>query len=218
MPINIFEAAPKRAGQFSDDVVGRFRIGDVINDKPRSLSEFRVTTGDPDLADKLYDLLGGDAPKSRETDQEDNLDLYTASNSVDVIFEGPKAIRSQLALRAQGGKPIYISDGLTIDYPPEREGEADPDASLPLDKRKQRSKDGIGPKPEVDLYFRLADEPDWGVFRLRSGSWVLAQDLARDEIAEQLAASDGPRNATISLERVTTNAGFTFSKLNVVLK
>ena len=46
-----------------NDVVGRFRSGHQINKRPAALSEWRVTTGDPEVAEKIHDILGGDAPQ-----------------------------------------------------------------------------------------------------------------------------------------------------------
>ena len=58
MPLNrIFETAPKHFG--ADDIVGNLRSGMQIDNKPVALQEWRVTTGDPDVANAIADLYGG---------------------------------------------------------------------------------------------------------------------------------------------------------------
>jgi len=188
---------PKPRQSFKDDIVGRFRSGHQISGRPASLSEWRVTTGDPDVAAKVHDLLGGDEPQKWATQKEDNLEVFTASKEVEIILEGPKALRQRMQLWSRSNKLVIDSDGETL-----ADGAPDPDAELSFAERKKKYDDGVGPGPSITVYFRLADEPDLGIFMFQTGSWSLARELAGNDIAGQLEAIGGKATATLRLEEV----------------
>jgi len=192
------ETQPKPRQSFSDDVVGRFRSGYQLNNRPAALSDWRITTGDPDVAKEIHDLFGGDAPQEWEAKGEDNLEVFTATDAVDVILEGPKGLRQKMILWGRNGKVIQSGDGLTLD-----DGSPDPDAELTFQERKKKGQDGIGPVPQIEVYFRLAANPDLGIFKFQTGSWSLAQDLAAYDVEGALAEIDGPTKATLKLEEVS---------------
>lgn len=202
MGLRIFEtdpdAAPKQ--RFSDDLVGRFRSGYQINGRPASLSDWRVTTGDPEVASAVQSILGGDEPQEWEAQGEDNIELFTSSNSVDVILDGPNAIRSEMVLWGRQGA-IRRCDGV------EQKGD---DAGKPCEcpatfaDRKDAAKSGKGCEPSITVYFALKDDPELGRFSFRSGSWSLARDIGLAEA--DLAKIDGPAYATLSLEVVEYEA------------
>ncbi|MFF3140413.1 hypothetical protein ACFVRU_01440 [Streptomyces sp. NPDC057927] len=77
------DAAPKERSNYSDDIVGRFRSGRLIKlgtkETPEALNEWRVTTGDPTVADKIAELMGGE-PEEWETDKEDNLQIRVGAD------------------------------------------------------------------------------------------------------------------------------------------
>lgn len=208
--------APKKksdGGGFADDQVGRFRSGYVDKsgkrDRPVGLKEFRVTTGDPEVADRIAELLG--APKGAaewETQGEDNLELFTESASVDILLEKATDLRQSMVMRTLKGV-AYVSDGATISYPPERKGEADPQAGDSFKARKAASKNGTGADPQIELYFRLAEDPDLGIFKFQSGAWSMVSDLSYNETEEEIgeffadAAPGDKLKATLSLEEVS---------------
>lgn len=192
------EAQPKPRQRFADDVVGRFRSGHQLGGQPASLDEWRVTTGDPEVADKVYELLGGDAPQSWETKGEDNLEVFTAVPEVEIILADPKALRQRMVLWSRQGKLVIDSDGETY-----ADGTPDPDAELTFAERKKKGQDGLGPAPQIEVYFRLAAEPDLGIFKYQTSSWSLASDLVRNQTEEELAEIDGPTLATIGIEEVS---------------
>ncbi|WWV91876.1 hypothetical protein GMYAFLOJ_CDS0046 [Microbacterium phage phiMiGM15] len=196
------ETQPKPRERFADDVVGRFRSGHTINDRPASLNEWRVTTGDPDVAKVIHDLLGGDDPQEWAAKGEDNIEVFTASNEVAIIVENAKALRQRMVLWGRSGKPIYVSDGANIlDDQGNPTEEADPDAELSFAERKAKKETGA--IPDIELYFRLADEPDLGIFKFKTGSWGFASDLAYNGVVEALEAAEGPTKATLTLENVS---------------
>jgi hypothetical protein len=198
----------RKGGGFQDDVVGRFRSGHTLSGRPVALSEWRITTGDPEVADKVHEILGGDAPQEWEAKGEDNLEVFSASTEVEIILADEKALRQAMVLWSRAGKLVQRGDGQTIDYPDERKGEADPDASLSFQERKAKARDGIGAEPQIELYFRLAEEPDLGIFKFQTGSWSLASDLAYNdtegELADAAEQSDGRGvRAKLALEEVS---------------
>lgn len=211
MALKIFggaDGAPEKK-KFADDVVGRFRSGYVANKRPVALQEWRVTTGDPDVADKISDLLGGEAPKEWDASGEDNIEVFSASGDVEVILDGSNALRQAMILWGRNGKIIRKSDGETIVYPDDLKGTPDPQAGQTLAERKAEAKAGTGAEPQIEVYFRLAEDPDLGIFKFQSGSWSLASDLGyhgtEDEIAE-IAESGSKIRASLSLEEVSFTA------------
>jgi len=232
MGLNIWggQDAPKaEKSGYADDVVGRFRGGHAINDRPVALQEWRITTGDPEVADKVHDLLGGDAPQEWDAKGEDNLEVFTASAEVEIIIEKADALRQRMVLWGRNGKLIQAGDGQTLDYPEDKKGQPDPDATLSFQERKQKGRDGTGPEPSIELTFRLAEEPDLGLFRYQTGSWSLVSDLAytgfEDALADAIGDSPvGKAKAVLGLEEVSfvakngPRAGQTVNYTKPVLK
>jgi hypothetical protein len=169
-----------------DDVVGRFRSGHQISGRPAALTEWRITTGDPEVASEVYDLLGGDAPQEWEARAEDNIEVFTASKEVEIILAGPKALRQRMVLWSRAGKLISDSDGETL-------SDGDVEAHVTSN----------GPAPQIEICFRLAARPDLGVFVFQTGSWSLAQQLATDQIEAKIAGARAPVAARLSLELVS---------------
>lgn len=211
MALKIFggeNGEPQKKKSFSDDIVGRFRSGYVENKRPVALSQWRVTTGDPAVADKVADLLGGDEPQNWDSSGEDNLEVFGKEKSVEIILDGTKALRQAMVLYGRKGI-IYVSDGETITYPDERKGETDPQAGEDLPTRKAKAKEGTGSEPRIELYFRLASDPDMGIFKFQTGSWSFVSDLAFHDIEgkiEDAAAVNGKVAATLTLEEVSFTA------------
>jgi hypothetical protein len=191
-------AASESASLISPDIVGRFRYGYQINGRPAALGEWRITTGDPDVAAEIHDLLGGDAPQEWEAKGEDNLEIFTATKEVEILLDGPSSLRQQMILWGRNGKVIQRGDGETLE-----DGSPDPDAELTFAERKKKGQDGIGPVPQIEVYFRLADNPDLGIFKFQTGSWSLASDIVREDTEKKLADVGGKARATIGLEEVS---------------
>jgi len=142
--------------------VGRFRSGHQIDGTPASLDEWRVTTGDPDVAAAIYAELGGDAPAEWEAKGEDNLEVFTASKSVDILLESESAIRQRLVLwKRHSSRQTNTKDG-EFNYT------------------------ATGPTPDVEIYFRLASQPDLGIFKFQTSSWSFVADLNLAETEERL--------------------------------
>jgi hypothetical protein len=190
------EAAPKKRTKLAD-VVGRFRSGYQAGNRPVALSEWRVTTGDPELASELQELLGGPDPEEWETKSEDNLQVFTTTSKLHIVIDSPKALRQRMVLWGRAGA-IRVCDGV------EQSGEGAEGKACECPKglqdRKDAAKKGSGCQPEITLYFHLVDLPDAGRFRFTSGSWQLVRDLG--DVEDALNAAGGPVFATLELEVV----------------
>lgn len=214
MGIRIFDvdpdARPKK--RFSEDIVGRFRSGAQVNNRPLALTEWRVTTGDPEVADKILDMLGGQEPQEWPTSGEDNLEVYTEAKAVEVILDGPDALKTGMALWGRNGL-IHACDGET-----QTDGSACTMAGKTVAERKEAAKAGYGCAPNIAVYFKLAADPDLGKFRFTSSSWSLAAEVYEAE--EALERIGGPALATLTLELVeyTTKAGRAVSYTKPVIK
>lgn len=199
--LRIFETDPESApkpprSKFADDLVGRFRSGYQINGRPATLEAWRVTTGDPDVAETVVEILGGEDAQEWAAKGEDVLEVFTTAESVDVILDGPNAIRAEMVLWGANG-PIRKCNGV------EQLGDdAGEDCVCPgaFADRKSYADKGKGCKPSITVYFRLAAAPDLGVFKFTSGSWSLAKDIGPAE--EKLEAIDGKARARLTLEVV----------------
>lgn len=204
--LRIFDTDPnaKPKPRAVSDTVGRFHSGMMNGRKPVSLAEWRVTTGDPDVAAKVAELYGGE-PEEWETESERNLQVLTERASVKIIIDGPDAIASDLRLYGAPGTLIHHCDGVEYLSP---EGDAGTPCGCPelLADRKAHAKSGRGPKPATRITFRLAAAPELGKFMLSSGSWDLVRVLHEYENAIQDVNEDHDGAAalvTLALENVS---------------
>jgi hypothetical protein len=199
--MRIFETDPeaKPKPRLVSDIVGRFRSGRVEGRTPVALEEWRVTTGDPEVAAEVFRLLGGESPREWDTQGEDNLEILTAADTVRIIVDGVHAVESDLKLWGMGGAIIHHCDGMEF-LDDDRKGQPCGCPDLLAD-RKADAKAGRGPKPDTRITFRLAAAPDLGKFRLSSGSWDLVRVL--HEYINSLEDVDGPALCTLKLETVS---------------
>lgn len=221
--------AKPRERTFSNDYVGRFRSGRLVGKQPESLNEWRVTTGDPVVAAKIAELFGGE-PAGWETEKEDSTEILTDAASVNIIIENSDALDASMKLFGMSGL-VHHCDGVKYLSPDEDKGES---CGCPesFQDRKDKAKSGRGPKPSVDLTFKLADAPELGLFRFNSGSWELVKVLHNviadiDKTGGREYADDdtvtekgGPVRATLSIENVsyTTKGGRDVSYNKPVVK
>jgi hypothetical protein len=195
----IYETDPgsKPKARFANDYVGRFRSGMTQNNRPVSLPEWRVTTGDPDTAEAIAELMGG-RPEEWDTTGEDAMQVLTDRDSVEIVIDGSKAIRSRMILWGRQG-PIHECDGVDFLSPEEDKGKPCGCPPLLVD-RKAAAKSGRGPAPSVEVTFRLAEDTELGKFRFVSSSWELVKVL--HEVEDALDRVGGPALCKLSLELV----------------
>ncbi|MGI5404158.1 hypothetical protein ACQEVG_32850 [Streptomyces sp. CA-135486] len=204
-----------RERQFSEDFVGRFRSGRLVGKQPEALNEWRVTSGDPVVADKIAELFGG-AAEEWDTDKEDNLEVLTDAASVEIIIESSDKIDASMKLFGMQGLAHHC-DGVEYLSPDEDKGT--PCGCPPLlQDRKDKARAGRGPKPSIDVVFKLAQAPELGLFRFNSGSWELVKVL--HTVIADVDGYDGPVRAALSIENVsyTTKAGRDVSYNKPVIK
>ncbi|MEU0860641.1 hypothetical protein ABZ352_35540 [Streptomyces griseofuscus] len=207
------DAAPKESTSFESDIVGRFRSGRLVKvgntETPEALNEWRVTTGDPSVAATIAELLGGEA-ESWETDKEDNLQVLTSARTVQIIIE-PDGVDASFKQFVPGAGMTHHCDGFKYLSPEEDKGTPCGCPSY-IAERKDRASKLRGPKPSVDIEFRLADAPDLGKFRFNSGSWKLVEalgplfaDLDRHgNTADEETGEPGvPVRASLTIENVS---------------
>lgn len=98
------------------------------------------------MADKIFEVFGGEAPQPRETTQADDLEVFTASPEVDIIIANSKALPQRMVLWSRQGKLVIDSDGETY-----ADGTPDPHAELTLAQSKKKGQDGPGPAPQIEV-------------------------------------------------------------------
>ena len=198
--VRIFDADPSvQQKKFADDdLVGRFRSGAQEGGRPRALTEWRITTGDPDVAAQVHDLYGGDAPSTWDTKTEENLEVYTEQSSIDIILDGPNAVKVGMVLWGRKGK-LRECDGIT-----QKDGSACVCPST-VKERKEAAAAGTGCDPSIMVFFRLADAPEMGKFRFITGSWSMLREIG--DAQDKLDEIDGPALCTLTLKPVEFESG-----------
>ena len=199
MSISIFQVdTAEVAKEAADDLVGRFRSGYQLNGSPQSLKAFRITSEDRKLLAELGNEFGdnGRDISEWETKSSEKYEIFTEATSIDVIFDGPNAIKSSMVLWGQKGKAREC-DGI------KQEDDKQSDCVCPSDlaARKAAARAGTGCQPSVQLYFKLQTLSELGKFSYYSGSWGLAKAIGAAEA--DLAEIDGPAFGTIKLEQVS---------------
>ncbi|MFE5896867.1 hypothetical protein ACFQ67_05515 [Streptomyces sp. NPDC056488] len=217
MALRIFETDPDAMpkGGFSDDTVGRFHSGRSVNGIPEALSEWKVSTGDPEVAAAIAQLMGG-KPVETDAQSENFIEIFTDAKRVKVVLSGPDAISSDMKLW-NGNVLIHHCDGVEFLSPETDRGKACGCPRL-MEDRKAAAKAKRGPSPSISVLFRLAEDYDLGLFRFQTGSWKLAEVL--HEIGNALDKVKGEAFAELALELVeyTTKKGRDVSYLKPTVK
>lgn len=204
MGLNIFEVTKDNAEAApSDAMAGRFRSGYQTSDgRPVGLSAFRVTTETQEMAEEVGKLLGQkEAPGQWETTTSQDWEVFTEASEVEVIVDGPGAVRASLVLWGQNGKILetdgtylYGDDGrITTEVCTMTQGKT-------LPELKAAARAGKGPGPSLQAYFRLAGAPGLGKFAFFSSAWTALE--AFGEVADLLETLEGPQLFRLALEKV----------------
>jgi hypothetical protein len=171
----------------------------MIGKRPQTLSEWRVTTDDPEVAETIAEMFGG---KAQEWDNERQpWEVFTTATSVPIIVE---KVFSSMVLWGRAG-PIRRCDGQTLTYPEDQAGQQCECAKMgSLADRKAAAERGTGCVPDCLVRFRLADKPECGLFEFRSSSWALARDIS--QVEADLEKFGGCASGTMTLEPVEFTA------------
>jgi hypothetical protein len=153
---------------------GRFHVARQRGGSPMALSAWRVTTDDRVLADALAGLYGG-VPEAVGSADGFGYEVLTRRDAVSILIHGPHSLALRMVLRG-AGETFHLCDGVKLLEPLGADGE--PCGCGPtLVERKAAARAGRGPKPEVQLRFRLSELPEAGTFELVSTSWEFAESL-----------------------------------------
>ncbi|MFF4392403.1 hypothetical protein ACFY0G_37480 [Streptomyces sp. NPDC001552] len=206
MALRIFETDPnaKPKQSFSDDTVGRFHSGKQVDNLPVALAEWRVTTGDPEVAAAIAQLMGG-APVETDSTSENFIEILTTTNKLKVVISGTDAITSDLKLW-NGNALIHHCDGVEFLSPDEDRGKPCRCPEL-MEDRKATAKAKRGPAPSISVTFRLAEDYDLGLFRFQTTSWKLAEVLHEVENALDKVGGDALCTLELELVEYTTKKG-----------
>ncbi|MBZ4319545.1 hypothetical protein JNW98_09225 [Streptomyces sp. SCA2-4] len=200
---------------FSDDTVGRFHGGKAENGIPVALSEWRVTTGDPDVAAAIAQLMGG-TPVETDSTSENYIEILTTTKKMKVVLSGAAAISSDMKLW-NGSSLIHHCDGVEFLSPDEDRGKACGCPAL-LEDRKAAAKSKRGPSPSISVTFRLADDYDLGMFRFQTGSWKLTEVLHDVENALDRQGGEALCELALELVEYTTKRGRDVSYTKPVIR
>jgi hypothetical protein len=157
---------------YDNEYAFQFRSGRQVNGRGVGLSNWRVLTGDPAIADAVAQLMGGQ-PAEWNPAKEMNLEVLTSSDSVEIIIEGSDAIEDKLILWGPRG-PLHECDGEFFLSPAEDKGKACGCPST-LKERKRLARADRGPAPAITVSFRLAEDPELGRGKLLATAWSLAE-------------------------------------------
>lgn len=203
---DLFEPRPETS-KTHGDVVGVFRSGEVRRGKPVALAQFRVTCVDPDTAEAIAEQFGGEMEEN-DSDREPMM-VRTEASKVPVTFEsidsGFKLFVNNQFVRSCNGEVQTGGD---------HTGMPCPCAGLTIQERKD-SRGGCS--PNVEVTFRLKDLPDLGLFKFRSSSWILLENVQGVERKVDEARDEGRKvSGSIAIEQITTKAGRALSIPRVV--
>lgn len=176
----------------SSDFVARFRSGMVANGRPVALQQFRVTTGDKDIANKIADLYGGE-PQEWDTKTTEFFEVMTDVSEVEIILDSVDAISAKMTLWGRNAK-VRSCDGTVQD-----DGSPCACPSSMAD-RQSAGRQGTACNPDIFISFTLADAPDLGRLKFVTGSWQMAKEIGA--VQDALERVGGAARATLSLQQV----------------
>lgn len=209
LAIDIFDPALQgttSTSSFGDDIVGRFRSGYQINDRPAALTEWRLTTGDPDVAKAVHALLGGQAPQEWDTKSEETLEVFTDAPSLDIVLDGPGAIDARMLIWPRGQKRIVTCDNEVF----ETEGRPYECETGGFRNKREHEEQGHVCDPRISITFKVVGLEDLGYFKFETGAWSMTTVIARQ--IGRLQEIDGPAQAFLELEQVEMADGKKFTK------
>jgi hypothetical protein len=209
--IDIFEtdpdAKPEPRKVYSDDTVGRFHSGHMIDNGkgkmvPAALNAWKVSTGDAAVGDAIAQLFGGQADEDPESTSENFISVYTEASKVPVILADADALDVDFKEWKNGKLTHHCTGSKFLSHPldDKKIGTACGCPAL-LAEKKLAWEAEMGPKPSIAITFRLADDPELGLFKFQTGSFTMLKVL--HEYADDLADISGEAVADLTLELVS---------------
>jgi hypothetical protein len=187
---------------------GRLRYDTLANGRTHILPTWLIATSDRHIAARIATLLAGEPHVDDGDGQEPSSHVLTDHAEIDVLLDGPQAIRLRM-LRRHGATVLRTCNGRTQRTP----SGAQPCQCPPtLKDRWKAAKAGHGCEPLVHVALRLAADPTLGQFLLSSATWTFA-DHAITVRAALRRQRDKPVHARLAIDRAlhTTSSGTTFA-------
>jgi hypothetical protein len=148
------------------EAVGRFGFGLLRNNRPETLTTWRISARNPEVIARVAALLGGVPRKSTDADGS-AWHVATETATVNVILSGSHAL--QISWRRDGL-------GRRCDGPGQSKGAGCSCAPLrSLADRKAAARRGHACAPNIEVSFQLMHDPTMGMFRFVSGNWSFAE-------------------------------------------
>jgi len=201
MGLNLFngESAP---GADSERLSGgKIHAGYQENGKPVGLEAWRFSTEDPDTADRVAELFGGEVievPKGE--DGEIAFEVFSEADELPIVIEQGGIGVSLVLWNPSGGKTAETDGTYLIEDGVVTENESPLTIGKSLDDII-----AMGFKPNLRLNFRIEGEEELGGFVLFSGAKTALGHF--DQRESELAEFDGPVSSTIGLEFVQSKRG-----------
>ncbi|MFF8473867.1 hypothetical protein [Streptomyces sp. NPDC015414] len=185
------EAARERATRPTFDF--QLRSGKRNGNKPVSLRKWRITTPKNEVAQAFKELFGGTISEAPNGDYA----VDTDTDRLEVVVDASK-IESKLIQWADG-LPIHECDGSKYLSPEEDKGKPCGCPKI-LAERKDLAKQRRGPKPNIVIPLRLAQDEELGLGKYTATAWSFAEDLPYT--MQALSKIDGEALCVLRLEYV----------------
>jgi hypothetical protein len=180
----------------ADQVAGRFHYATLLRNRPEVLATWRIASNLPLVLDHIAEQLGG-SPRHVGGD---TWSVTTTSIAVDILLTDPGALRLRWHRDAR-----HSCDGRTqCRYTTQRP------CACPstLEERRMATRQGRGCEPQVDMLFRLLQDPTLGAFCFTSGRWSFAEVIhTRQRPKDFLHQADGDRPRAAARARSSTLVG-----------
>jgi len=173
----------------ADQVAGRFHYATLLRNRPEVLATWRIASNLPLVLDHIAEQLGG----SPRYVGGDTWSVTTTSIAVDILLTDPGALRLLWHRDAR-----HSCDGRTqYRYTTQRP------CACPstLEERRMATRQGRGCEPQVDMLFRLLQDPTLGAFCFTSGRWSFAVEAI--EALQALRTHRRQAHARLNLQRVS---------------
>jgi hypothetical protein len=207
---------PRKPKSNYEQPVFQFRSGMQVFNKekrrnePVSLTNWRVLTDDPVIAESIAELLGG-TPDEHNPTAKLHLHVLTETPSVEIVINGSKAIEDKLIQWGNGG-PVHECDGEFSLLAEDRGEPCGCPRTMKERKDLAKMRPPKGPAPSINVAFRLAGIGyDLGPGKLIATAWSLAEVI--HEVKDALDQVDGEALCRLEIEHVsyTNKAGIDVS-------
>jgi hypothetical protein len=190
-------------GQFA----GRLRYDTLANGRTRTLPTWLIVTSDRHVAARIATVLAGEPHVNDSDSQEPTYTVLTDRAELDVLLDGPQAIRLRM-LRRHGSTELRSCNGRTQRTP---FGTHPCQCPPTLKGRWQAAKAGHGCEPLVHVALQLAADPTLGRFLLSSATWMFADHAMT--VKATLRKRRGAVYTRLAIDRAlhTTTGGTTFA-------